>query len=135
MRRKTAKPASTAPAKPKLPSEDDICKEFTNMVNAYVQVGLLQEYDVFHVNNGEHSGGRIARAIAGARARAMGQRKGVADYILFGKHYMEIKTQTGRQSDDQKAFEKWCAKRGLTYRLCRTAQEAMDYVLQLERGI
>lgn len=113
------------------PNEDDICKTFMQMVDMHVLAGRLEHFDVFHINNGERSGGFLARTRAGARAKAMGQRKGVADYVLFGKHYLEIKSATGRSEPEQKEFAAWCGRRGLTYKICKDAGEALDYVLAL----
>lgn len=60
---------------------------------------------------------------------AMGLRSGVSDLILLlpGRViFMEVKTSTGRQSDNQKKFEKKVTELGFEYFLVRSVDEVRE---------
>ncbi len=62
----------------------------------------------------------------------MGLRPGVADLIVWlgsGKvAYLEVKTEKGRQSERQIAFEGECIKRGYPYKVVRSAEQALEFI-------
>lgn len=63
----------------------------------------------------------------GNKMRSMGVRKGVADleYLMDnGKtHYIELKTDTGIQSQEQIEFQNLCEKLNVPYSVCRSYSE------------
>lgn len=63
----------------------------------------------------------------GNKMRSMGVRKGIADleYIQDdGKtHYIELKTETGTQSQEQIEFQELCVKLNVPYSICRSYSE------------
>lgn len=69
----------------------------------------------------------IANAII-AKFKRLGMRPGVADICLTlpgGRSaYLEIKSEKGRQSPEQKAFELHCEMNGAPYAVARSAVEA-----------
>jgi hypothetical protein len=72
--------------------------------------------------------GNVARLMKLLR---MGLRPGASDTILFqrGRAYcLEVKTEDGVQSDDQKAFEADCARVGVPYAIARSFEEAQEIV-------
>ena len=70
----------------------------------------------------------------GARLKAEGMVKGVADLILlvprkgFGALCLETKTPTGRQDDDQKIWQKAAVAAGNKYVVYHSAEEGMQIV-------
>lgn len=65
----------------------------------------------------------------GKRFRSFRGLKGVADiYLLEGGKsvFIEVKSLTGKQSEDQKAFEENVKARGGYYLLVRSLKELMD---------
>lgn len=80
----------------------------------------------FHVPNGEYRSKRT-----GARLKAMGVLRGVADFAIvlppFGQAaYLELKSTIGRQSPEQKAFEAACKASGAFYALASTPEMVAD---------
>lgn len=73
----------------------------------------------------------------GARLKAEGVKRGIPDLFLpvprpwNGYHglYIEVKTEIGRQTNEQKAFQKECEKQGYRYALVRSTQEGIDVIL------
>lgn len=63
----------------------------------------------------------------GNKMRSMGVKKGVADlaYITDNgqTHYIELKTDIGVQSDDQKEFQSLCDRLGAKYSIVRSYAE------------
>jgi VRR-NUC domain len=82
------------------------------------------------IKNEERSGS----VIAGAKSKAMGVKAGVADIFLpfaasgFHGLYIELKTNAGKQSDKQKAFEEYVISRGYAYVLCRGWDQARQTI-------
>jgi hypothetical protein len=109
--------------------ERQICEEFISQIDQLVALNQLSRFDVLHINNGEHSGTQRQCMRANAKANRMGQRKGVADYLVFGRHFLEAKTKRGILSEDQRAFRAWCEARGIEYRVFRSVREGVDLVI------
>ena len=87
------------------------------------------ELTCFAIPNG---GGRSE--IEGAILKGEGVLAGVADLFLmrasFAEHglFIEIKTEKGRQTDSQKAFEAACAREDYGYVVVRSVSEFMSVV-------
>ena len=78
--------------------------------------------------------GKRSYRVAG-RLKAEGMMAGVADVcvLLPGARvaWMETKTARGRQSYAQKGFEERCQRLGHHYRIVRTLQEAIGFLLTI----
>lgn len=91
--------------------------------NTYPQTRLL----LFHVEN--EMSRPDANAVIGARRRAEGIVRGVADLLLLkacrGYHGLcvEMKTETGRQSEAQKEWQRAVEGQGYLYRVCRSLDD------------
>lgn len=79
------------------------------------------------------NGGR-RDAITGKRLKEEGVLAGVADLFLsmpnneFHGLYIEMKTATGRQSKEQKAFEQNVSSQGYLYFVCRSKEEFISII-------
>ncbi|MDE5858547.1 MAG: VRR-NUC domain-containing protein [Muribaculaceae bacterium] len=79
------------------------------------------------------NGGR-RDAVTGARLKAEGATAGVSDLILFhrckesGALLIEMKTPTGRQSTEQKQWQKVVESQGYKYVVCRSLDEFMRVI-------
>lgn len=61
--------------------------------------------------------------------QGLGSYKGISDLIAIrdGRTvFIEVKTQTGRQSDYQKDFQRVCQSHGVTYILARGVNDVTD---------
>ena len=57
--------------------------------------------------------------------------RGFPDVVAFYKnkiYFIEVKSKVGRQSDDQKGFQKLAESAGLIYILARSVDEIMKYI-------
>jgi len=80
----------------------------------------------FSVTN-EYSGKH--NPIFGAVMGAMGRIRGAPDYVFMwegGCACIEMKSEKGRLSANQKIFKEWCETKNVTYVVCYTAQEAFE---------
>lgn len=86
------------------------------------------------VPNGAHlAGDKNRRAMQMNKLKGQGLKTGVADLFLpmaSGDHhglYIEMKRPDGKgkQTDDQKAFQKYCDEQNYLYRLCDNAGTAI----------
>jgi hypothetical protein len=60
--------------------------------------------------------------------KVTGKIHGAADYIFIGPHhafFIEMKAGKGKQSENQKMFQSWCAASGIDYHLCYSAEDAI----------
>jgi hypothetical protein len=99
------------------------------------------QYDklLFAIPNGTNAGGRKSKngiPISALKARGEGLKRGVADLFLsiakiprddfygciFGL-YIETKTEDGRQTPEQKEFQKAVESQGYQYTICRSVDE------------
>lgn len=84
----------------------------------------LPDWFYCHVPNGEHRDIRTA-----AKLKAMGVRRGVADFLFIAPdgslRCLELKRAGGKLTDDQEAFQLICIKRGIPYVVAST----IDHVL------
>ena len=80
---------------------------------------------VFAINNNSQN------AIKGAMNRSMGVIAGVADmaYLIQGSIvWIEWKTDTGRQSPEQKSFEQMVTRLGMRYYIVRSEVEFLEAI-------
>ena len=88
---------------------------------------LLQLHKIyFHSCPNELAGGGKGAKIRMGQFISMGLRPGVADLVVFwpsGIGYVEVKTPTGRQSDNQKRFQERCESYGVPYDLVRSVED------------
>lgn len=63
---------------------------------------------------------------------------GVADLEILLPNgrcvFIEMKTLKGRQSEAQRAFEKWCDDNWHTYKVCRSLEEFIEVVNSIVHG-
>ena len=89
------------------------------------------KYLIYAIPNGGNRNLREA-----ARLKKTGVRNGVADLQVLAKNktfYIEMKTETGKQSPEQKEFEKIVVDLGFNYYLCRSFDD-FSKVCRLELG-
>lgn len=80
---------------------------------------------VFAINQNSHN------RIKGALNRSLGVMPGVADmaYLVNGSVvWIEWKTDTGRQSPEQKAFEQMVTRLGMRYYIVRSEVEFLEVI-------
>ncbi len=84
---------------------------------------------LFHINQ------KARNAIEGNRMKAMGVVPGVSDFCYLvpgGKvFWLELKTETGRQSDEQIKFQKLCESLGHDYRIIRSLEDFKAFHVSL----
>lgn len=105
--------------------EDLICHDMCNYIRQHVLNGTFNGI-FFHVEN--ETGGKRS-AVYNLTKKVTGKIAGAPDYVFMNKEYhllIEIKTSDGRQSKEQRAFEKWCIDNGVKYYLCRSAEDAIE---------
>lgn len=76
---------------------------------------------LFHINN------KSSNRIEGNRMKALGVIPGVSDMVFFAQngkvYFIELKTEKGRQSAPQIAFQALCERLGHTYVIIRSLDE------------
>jgi len=111
--------------------EQLICIEFANKLRAYTDSGEL-ECVWFHPEN-ENANNR--QKLYGKIVAMMGKIPGAPDFV-FMRHdksaCIEMKSAVGRQSDNQKIFERWCQETDakVPYAIARTADEGLALLRQ-----
>jgi hypothetical protein len=91
--------------------------------NTYCRVGSIPRGMILHIPNGTREGRKLFN---------LGLYPGAADLLIIwdGKPYFfELKTEKGRQTDKQKAFEDHCRDSGVYYRVVRSFDEFKSAVL------
>ncbi len=105
--------------------EDYICYQFANYLRSESIEGKLKCI-WFHVAN------EIANnknPVFGKKLKALGKIAGVADYVFLkdtGSFCIEVKEPKGKQSDNQKMFQKWCASHGVPYKMIYSSEEGIE---------
>jgi len=91
--------------------------------------------NLFAIPNGAHlAGSERQRAIQARRLKDEGAVSGVADLFLsvpssdYHGFYIEMKTQTGKQTENQKQFEQSVTAQGYKYAICRGVDEFMSLI-------
>ena len=73
---------------------------------------------------------RKASVVTHSILKAMGLRKGVADLVVWDVRnrsgFIEVKTEAGRLSVDQREFRDECLARGLPWGLARSADDVVE---------
>lgn len=81
---------------------------------------------LFHVNN------KAKNKIEGNQMKAKGVVAGVSDFIYLAKNgkvlFIELKTDEGKQSKEQKEFEQIAKDRGHLYFVVRSVKEFFDLI-------
>ena len=92
----------------------------------YRRQGLL---DFFSVPNEA-----AANPVRQGQLIAMGLRPGVSDLVVMLPEgrvvFLEVKNETGKQSEAQKSFEKTCQRLGFEYHLVRSVEDVRYLVQQ-----
>ena len=81
---------------------------------------------LFHVPNGMFSNAR-----EGAKFKAQGVISGVPDLIFVWNgitHYIEVKTQTGYLSKNQKTLHAKWSEQGVEVKVMRTSEEIVSFI-------
>lgn len=116
--------------------EDAIQSSFIIWFN--LQYPLLTRF-ILHIPNGEirprkqNNKGQWY-CPSGARLKRLGAKKGVADILLmlakktYHGLYIEFKTDTGRQSQEQKEFEETCGIASYKYEIARSLDDAINII-------
>lgn len=79
--------------------------------------------------------GGFRNPVEAAKFKAMGTISGFADFILLVPNkkshalFIELKTAKGRQTDNQKEFERAVTSQGYYYALCRSLTEFMGTIV------
>lgn len=111
----------------------------SNQVAQYLKVLTLEEKlngVWFHVPNESVVGDRMD-VVRIKRKHSLGMINGAPDFIITTGTktiFIELKTATGRQTEAQKMFEKWCCKHEISYNICRSLEE-VEKVLKTEKII
>lgn len=121
--------ALLAPAYPKkgtkVGPEDKDCIQFANWMKEKIKKRELSCL-FFHVPN---EGKR--HWIQGQLQKAKGLISGVPDFVIMyeqGSMLIEFKAKKGRQTTNQKHFERWAKREGIPYHLVWSADEAIDLI-------
>lgn len=115
-----------------LGQEDQLHKKFANTVRGYESFGKLKcqwwSYD---------ASGENRKLETGALLKAKGLRPGKSDYefkiikkTVAHYVYIEFKTEKGKQSESQKAFEETCTASNEAYYIARSVQEGIDILIK-----
>ena len=103
------------------------CVRFFKMKYPNIEISSFPAGYVF-------AGDKVKRAIIGKRMIQMGYRVGSPDLFImkptenYSGLFIELKTETGRQSDTQKEFQKRVERNGYAYVICRSLDHFIDTV-------
>ncbi len=114
-----------------LKEEQKICVEFANHMRQLTLTGQFP-YIWFHIANEFLPSARTNFSFD-LKQKHMGKISGISDYCFMSlkdSFFIEFKTSSGKQSDNQKMFEEWCNTKKVPYYICRSAKEGIDLVEQ-----
>jgi hypothetical protein len=98
------------------------------IVQYYSQIkGRCCHKMLFHVN------GKAKNKIEGNRFKTLGVKSGVSDLILVTQNdvlFIELKTDNGKQSDEQKEFERQLKEFNKSYVIIRSLEQFKDLCSQ-----
>jgi hypothetical protein len=104
--------------RPDTPTEDELQVYSADVVRAFCVPGVV----AWHTPNQN-----MAKVQYRVKLKAFGALPGVSDWTFIRRGllaaFVEIKTLTGRQSDDQKKFQAAVEACGCTYAIARTPEE------------
>jgi len=108
--------------RPKKPQpEAEICNRIFQWAVDHYCNGRMQAI-FFHVPNEGREGVRLKMFC--------GMVPGTADFVFSGEHetvFIEVKTETGRQSKDQRFFETWCKRTpGNSYAVVTSVKQVIE---------
>src|SRR5687767_3288367 len=112
-------------------AEDRLSVEVATMLRVAAIEGRLSATWT-HVPHEAAGRGKFA-AIYMAKAKAMGLIKGSADFVFVwpnGGGWIELKTDEGRLTPEQKAFREWCKDTGAHHALCRSVAEVEEKLFE-----
>ena len=110
-----------------------------------IQVGIIRAVECINICKWLHAipNGGNRSAATGARLKAEGVKRGIADLFLpvprpkQGNHmewysglYLEVKSKKGKQTTEQKEFEKECNLQGYKYEIVRSSQHGVDAIIR-----
>jgi hypothetical protein len=104
--------------------EDRLTIEVATMLRVATVEGRLRA-TWSHLPHEAAGKGKFA-AIYMAKAKAMGLIKGSADLVFVwagGGGWIELKTETGSLTKEQREFRDWCIATGCNHALCRSVEE------------
>ena len=105
------------------PLEDDECVAFSQWLK-------INHIPHAHIANESRSSSKYAM-IRGAKLKKMGQSKGVWDYEIFVPKIIKVEMKRrkgGVVSEEQKKCGEIYEKAGIPHKVCRGAEEAIDFV-------
>lgn len=100
---------------------------------------ILDWYKIFYfaVPNGIHFNRDKLKAIKYAqKLKSEGFRSGVSDLVILTKekpYFVEIKTKKGKQSENQKLFQKDIENLGYTYLIWKDYSEATNWINSINK--
>jgi hypothetical protein len=102
-----------------------ICIDLANWLRIETLAGRLRAV-WFHVPNEGRRSWRQGRIM-----RCMGLVPGAPDYVFLGKTdtlAIEVKTKSGKLSENQKVFREWCETLAIKYVVCRSVEECQEII-------
>jgi hypothetical protein len=112
-----------------LKEEQKICVEFANEMRALTLQGKMP-YIWYHIANEFLPSARINYSFQ-SKQKHMGKISGLPDYCFMSakdSFFIEFKTIRGKQSENQKLFEEWCAMNKVDYFLCHSAKQGISLI-------
>ena len=94
--------------------------------NTYCSADNNPRYEIFAVPNGAYVSKREA-----AKLKSTGLKAGVSDLVVLMPNrciFVEVKTETGKQSDKQKVFEATVKGLGFEYYVVRSVDDMLKIV-------
>ncbi len=114
-----------------LKDEQKMCVEFANEMRVLTLENKMP-YIWYHIANEFLPSTRVNFSFD-LKQKHMGKISGLPDYAFMSakdSFFIEFKTIRGRQSENQKIFEEWCATNKIDYFLCRSAKQGISLVYQ-----
>ena len=105
-----------------LKGEDLLCSTFVNQCVGWTLDGSLKAI-WFHIGNENTNSLGM-----NSKLKALGRISGCPDYCFINKHrtiFLEFKSEKGKQTINQMAFEAWCLEIGISYFIIRSIEQAI----------
>jgi hypothetical protein len=97
-----------------------------HLIMRYLEAVLIWPTTAYTTNNNPRS------AVAGARQKALGTRKGLPDIQILrtcGRSaWIEVKALKGRLSPEQRAFQEWCREAGHPHCVARSIDDVRNFL-------
>ena len=120
----------------RLGPEDRESIAFANRLREWTISGRLKAVWTHPANEAGYARNGKGRLRMGI-AKALGLIPGTPDFMIVGAGWsllIEMKSDTGRQSPSQRAFQAWAVEIGIIYRVCRSADEAEEVLWGVAEG-